>query len=357
MIKILPRYIAKTIWFATGMAALILVSILSLMLLLGEAKSIGDGDYGFGESVIFILLRMPNELYHFSPMFVLLGSIIGLSMLTSYRELTVMRASGFSTRKIIQSVLSAALLLIVFISLIGEYVGPNLSYKAVIRKENAKNEGQAVVTAAGIWFHIDNNFIHVERIVDRQLLNGVTRYQFDDQHRLQVAYYADSLSFKNDQWLMKDGVKTSFYDERTKSLSFKEAPWDLKINTNLLNVGLVNPEEMSLPKLSKFVHYLEQNGLQSSEYKFNFWQRIFQPFASLVMIFLAIPFVLGALRTSSMGWRIVIGILTGFAFFILNAMLGQLSIVYQIPPFMAASLPLIVFAIFGIVLSRQLIKT
>jgi len=306
--------------------------------------------------VIYVLLRMPNALYHFSPFFVLLGSIIGLSMLTSHRELTVMRASGFSTRKIINSVLSAALLLIICISVVGEYIGPSLSYKAVIRKENAENEGQAVVTAEGTWLHIENNFIHVERVVDRQLLNGVTRYQFDDLHHLQAAYFADSLSFYNGEWIMKDGVKTTFYNERTKSETFKEAPWDLKFNTNLLKVGLINSNEMSLPKLAKFINYLEQNGLQANGYKFNFWQRIFQPFASLVMIFLAIPFVLGALSTSTLGWRIVIGILTGFTFFILNAMLGQLSIVYQIPPLIAALLPPALFAVFGILLSKQLIR-
>jgi lipopolysaccharide export system permease protein len=155
---------------------------------------------------------------------------------------------------------------------------------------------------------------------------------------------------------MKEGVKTTFYNERTKSESFAEAPWDLKLNSNLLSIGLVDPNEMSLTKLAKFSHYLEQNGLQASEYQFNFWQRIFQPLASIVMIFLAIPFVLGALSNSTMGWRIVMGILVGFAFFILNAMLGQLCIVYQIPPLFAALVPPLLFAIIGILLSRQLIR-
>lgn len=356
MIKILERYIAKTIIFATGIAALILISILFLLSLMGEAKSIGEGDYGFGQTVLYVLLRLPNDLYHFSPLFILLGSIIGLSMLASYRELAVMRSSGFSIRKIIGSVLSAALLLILLISLVGEYIGPGLSYKAFIHKENAKNAGQAVVTAAGTWIHIDNNFIHVQRMMGRERLYGVTRYQFDDQHHLQVAYYAKVLVFEDKRWLMKDGVKTTFYNERTKSQSFAEAPWDLKLNPNLLNIGLVDANEMSLSKLAKFSRYLEQNGLQASEYKFNFWQRIFQPIASIVMIFLAIPFVLGALSHSTMGWRIVIGILAGFAFFILNAMLGQLCVVYQIPPLFAALLPPLLFAIFGFLLSKQMIR-
>ena len=356
MFKILERYIAKTIIQSTAVAALIIIGILFVMSLLGEAKSIGVGDYSFGQTIIYVLLRLPNDLYHFSPLLILLGSIIGLSMLSSYRELAVMRSSGFSINKIILSVLSVSLLLIVIISVAGEWIGPGLSYKAVMRKENAKHGSEAVATVAGNWLHIDNNFIHVQSVIGRQLFMGVTRYQFDDNHKLEAVYHAKILSSHDNQWLMKGVVKTTFYPDRVKSQAFAEAPWDLKINTNLLNVGLVDPNEMSLSRLSKFARYLEQNGLQSSEYRYNFWQRIFQPIASLVMIFLAIPFVLGALHTSTMGWRIVVGIIAGFAFFILDALLGQLCVVYQIPTFMAALIPPLIFAVIGVLLSKRLIR-
>jgi len=357
MFKILERYIAKTIIQSTAVAALIIISILFILSLLGEAKSIGVGEYNLVQAFIYVLLRMPNDLYHFSPLLILLGSIIGLSILSSYRELAVMRASGFSINKIIFSVLLASLILIMTISVIGEWIGPGLSYKAVMRKENAKHGSEAVATAAGVWFHIDNNFIHIQSVVGRQLLNNVTRYQFDNNHKLEAVYYAKILSLQDNQWQMKDVVKTTFYPDRVQSQTFPEAPWDLKMNTNLLNVGLVDPNEMSLTRLSKFAHYLEQNGLQSSEYRYNFWQRVFQPFSSLVMIFLAIPFVLGALHTSTLGWRIVVGILAGFAFFILDALLGQLCVVYQIPTMMAALIPPLIFALVGVLLSKQLIRS
>ena len=155
---------------------------------------------------------------------------------------------------------------------------------------------------------------------------------------------------------MNDVVKTSFYDEKTMSQSFKTAPWNLTLNANLLNLGLVNPREMPLKKLVQFAHYLKQNGIQANEYLYNFWQRLFQPFASLVMIFLAVPFVLGTLSTATLGWRILVGITTGFTFFIMNALLGQLCVVYQLPALIAALLPPVLFAIVGVLLSNRLIR-
>lgn len=356
MTTILGRYIAKVIIVATGLSTLIITGVVFLITLLGELKNIGEGDYSAGQAIFYVFLRLPNELYKFSPMLILLGSIIGLSILSSHKELAVMRASGFSIRKIIFSALSAALLLTLLISFVGEWVAPNLSYKAEVSKENAKNAGQAVVTSAGVWLHVDNNFIHVRHVVGRHLFEDVTRYQFDNQHHLLAAFYAKTLTLQNNEWQMYDVLKTSFYNEQTKSEFFPQLDWSLKFNPNLLNIGLVEPNEMSLPKLSKFAHYLKQNGLQATEYQYEFWHRVFQPFASLIMIFLAIPFVLGTLSTSTMGWRIVVGIMTGFAFFISNAFLGQLCVVFQLPTILAASLPLVAFTLFGIFLSNRIIR-
>lgn len=356
MTTILGRYIAKVIMVATGLATLIITGVLFLITILGELKNIGEGDYSVGQAILYVFLRLPNEIYKFSPMLILLGSIIGLSILSSHKELAVMRASGFSIRKVIFSVLSAAFLLTLGISLIGEWIAPHLSYKAEVQKENAKNAGQSVVTASGVWLHVDNNFIHVRHVVGRHLFEDVTRYQFDNNHHLEAAFYAKILTLQNNQWQMFDVLKTSFFTERTKSEFFPQLEWNLKFNPNLLNVGLVEPSEMSLHKLSKFANYLNQNGLQATEYRYEFWHRIFQPIASLIMIFLAIPFVLGAFSTSTMGWRIVIGIMTGFAFFISNAFLGQLCVVYQLPTILAASLPLVAFTLFGFFLSNRIIK-
>lgn len=356
MIKILDRYIAKTIIMATGLTTVIIIGVLFLMTLLGELKFLGEGDYGIMQAVIFALMRLPNELYQFSPMLILLGSILGLSTLTTHRELSVMRASGFSVKQIIKSVLTAALLLVLTIGLMGEWIAPDMSFKAEVNKENAKHSDEAVVTGRGVWFHVDNNFIHIQHVVGRELLEDVTRYQFDDNHHLQAAYFAKKLVLKGNQWLMNDVLKTTFYNERTKSELLKHDEWNIKINPNLLVVGLVEPSEMSLPKLSKFAKYLDKNGLQSSEYRYDFWRRIFQPLACLIMIFFAIPFVLGTLSATTLGWRIIVGILAGFTFFISNALLGQLCIVFQVPAMFAAALPLFIFGVLGIFLTNSMVK-
>jgi lipopolysaccharide export system permease protein len=357
MLKILERYLAKTIISATLLTGVIITAILFIMSLLGEFKSLGTGDYGLMSAVYYVILRMPLSLYQFSPMLILLGSIIGLSILSTHRELAVMRASGFSMQHIIYSVFAAALMLILIISFVGEFTGPNLSRRAEMNKDNAQNAGQAVVTSAGVWMHVDNNFIHVDHVVNEQFVEGVTRYEFDNNHRLLSAYFAKSMQKVNKEWIMHDAVKTKFSDNRTYSESFASLPFGLTFNSHLLSVVMQEPSEMSLSRLVKFSRYLESNGLQSSQYRFEFWSRLFTPLASLVMIFLAVPFVLGVFNQAALGWRLVVGVMTGFAFFIMDAFVGQICIVYQVPPILAALIPIIIFGGMGIILAKNLLTT
>ena len=82
MIKILQRYIAKTLVMTTAFTSLVLISVLFLMVLLAELKDIGTGDYGFVQAIAYVFLRLPNALYQFSPILLLLGCIVGLNVLT-----------------------------------------------------------------------------------------------------------------------------------------------------------------------------------------------------------------------------------------------------------------------------------
>lgn len=93
--------------------------------------------------------------------------------------------------------------------------------------------------------------------------------------------------------------------------------------------------------------------MSASTFKLAFWQRLVQPFAALVMIMLAIPFIFGPLRSVTMGLRIVTGAAVGFAFYLLNQFFGPFCLVYQIPVFLGAILPTLFFAGLGFWLLKR----
>src|SRR5207244_1124712 len=93
---------------------------------------------------------------------------------------------------------------------------------------------------------------------------------------------------------------------------------NISLNRDLLRISQVTPEQMSLVQLKSYIAYRKKNGLRASNYDLAYWRRLFQPFATGLMILLAIPFIFGPLRSVTMGLRFVSGVLVGFGFYILN---------------------------------------
>lgn len=344
---ILHRYLAKTV-IASILLIMCIVTALSFFIsLLTEFRDIGLRDYSFFEAIIHCLLRLPYNIYQFSPMVVLIGGIFGLGLLATNQELMVMRTSGVSFSKLIQAIISGAFIIILTLTIVGEVVSPKANYLADKRKVSVQNGGQAIATSSGVWVHEGNDFFHVEQVSGKYHLEGVTRYQFDPHHNLLATYYASSMDFIDGRWMLFNLAKTTFDKDSVRSQQFSQATWNMTLNPNLLTIGLIEPEEMSLRKLFTYSEHLSKNGLQATEFKFSFWKRVFQPLATIVMILLALPFVLNISRSTMIGWRISIGVIVGFTFYIINTFLGQLSIVLQFSPWFAALLPIFIFASLG----------
>ena len=96
-------------------------------------------------------------------------------------------------------------------------------------------------------------------------------------------------------------------------------------------------------ELLTYIAYLEDNGLDTRRYQLAFWTKLLAPLANLSMLFIAMPFAFGRQRSAGMGQRLVIGILLGLAFFLLNRMLGNIVLLYDFPPIIGAALPMMLF--------------
>ncbi len=345
--KMLDRYIAKTVMAATMLVLLATTGLTFIITLLEELKDVGSGDYGIIQALFHVILEMPHSLYQFFPMIMLLGGVLGLGMLSTHQELIVMRTAGVSTHRITRAVFAAAFVVILIATGVGEWLSPLGNHFASVRKQSEQNGGQAVATLSGVWMHEGNNFLNIRRVVGLHHLEDVTRYQFNANHQLLAAYYIKSLDLVHGKWVLHDVVKTSFAHNQTETQTMAKASWDLALNPNLLNVGVIEPAEMSLATLHEYARHLTQSGLQASDFQFEFWKRVFQPLTTLVMILLALPFVMRSSRSVTTGWRILFGVALGFGFYILNAFLGQFSVVFQLSPFVAAIFPTVFFGVIG----------
>ena len=134
---------------------------------------------------------------------------------------------------------------------------------------------------------------------------------------------------------------------------------DKRIIDNLLDkdiletTGIKHLERLSLQNLYKAIKTRKQNDLSSLDYELAFWAKIMQPIIILILAFIAVPFVFGPLRSSSIGLKILTGAIVGFSFHTLNTIFAPLTVVINMPPFIAAVLPSIIFLCFGMFMMNR----
>jgi len=346
--EILDKYIGKQIILTILVVAFALLGFDLFFTLVNELKMIGKGEYTLVVALIFLVLSIPGRLYNMFPWAALLGTLICMGALANHSELVVMRTSAISILRITGSVLKAALILIVFAVLIGEGVAPIAERFAQTKKTAALSGGQTVQTPLGLWVRHGQEFVHVQTVRGNGELLGVTRYQFDNKRRVTEALFAESAVRENKEWRLTNVKGTRFLDKKTTTFQEKTKILPQLLETEILEAAMVkHPERLSLLALWRTIQHRVKNELNTENYQFAFWTKIFQPVVILMMVFLAVPFVFGPLRSSSTGFRIVIGILVAFSFHTLNHLFGPLAVVYQVPAILAVLMPIILFSGIG----------
>ncbi len=351
--RILQRYLFVTIVKAILVVMLMVVGLEIFIIFLTQLKSIGRGDFGLLQCFMYVLFMLPQQSYSLFPIAALLGSLLGLGALANNSELVVMRAAGVSMGKIVWAVLKAALFLVVIMTLIGEVVGPIGARYADNVKSTAISKGQAVKTANGIWIRSRNTFVHARRYESSKHLLGVESYYFNSHHQLQRASYAKQAVFQHGHWYLLDVAQSMITYGGVTVKKFARQLWPVRFKPKMFSFDVFDPQQLSLIGLHNFIHFRKHNGLQAANYALSYWQRILQPFSTAVMMFLAIPFIFGTLRSVTMGLRVLTGISFGFGFYLLNQFFGPLSLVAQIPPLLAAALPPMLFLMVSFLLLRR----
>ncbi|MDZ7749806.1 MAG: LptF/LptG family permease [Halofilum sp. (in: g-proteobacteria)] len=121
---LLTRYVVRAVVLGALLVLAVLVGLDVVFALVGELDDVGRGDYGLATAAVYMALTVPGRLYEFFPAAVAIGGVLGLGTLAANSELTVMRAAGISTLRIMGMVMQGGIVLMAVIVLVGEGVAP-----------------------------------------------------------------------------------------------------------------------------------------------------------------------------------------------------------------------------------------
>ncbi len=348
--KLLSRYVGRTVLLSMLMVLSLLLGLDLVFSFLGELEEL-KAAYQAPQALIFALLSLPWRLCDLMPIATLIGGIVGLGLLANNAELTVMRAAGISIWRLVWWVIKPAMLLVIGSLLFAEYIVPVSQDMADAGKAKALGGHYKVGELSGYWQRQGDTFVQMQNVTSDGVLHGIGFYQFNGQGQLQQTQFASTGQYQQaNEWLLTE-VSQSVWanDGSTQGSQYPSMIWRSEVTPDFLRLVTVSPEYLPPSHLFQYADYLERQGLSSSAYFLEFWKKALAPIAALSMVLVACSFIFGPLRSVTMGLRIISGILAGLGFRYLQDFAGYASLVYHFSPLLAASLPIALSLLWGLV--------
>lgn len=350
--RLITRYVATQVFAAI---LLVLVVLLGLDLIVGIIDQSGElgGRYTVGPAAFYTLLSLPAHLAQLVPFSILIGCLAGLGSLASTSELVVIRTAGVSVARIMWMALRPALLVAFAALLVAEFVAPKCQQVAQSYRAMLLQKKDISVSEYGLWHREADSFVHFNAVQPNGELFGVSMFELDATRHLQKALFAQRAIYQGDHWVLEDVRETRFKGDHLETSVAPSQRWDTQLSPELLNILVLNPVDLSISGLWRYVRFLREQGSDTGQYERALWSKLLQPLAAISLVLVAASIIFGPLRQSSMGTRVFTGLMVGVVFRISQDMLGPASLVFGFTPILATLAPILISLLAGFLLLRR----
>ncbi len=322
------------------MVAAVLLVLGALVVFIDQQEDIGSGNYTTLGAVWFTLLSLPQQAFELLPITALIGSLLGLGSLARGSEITVIRATGISIAHLAGMALLAGLVLVGLAVVLGEFLGPALQQTAKEQKAFSRLSNVSFGGHGGAWVRDGDLFLHVSGQSGEFEFGGVQIFQLSPQHELLAVGAAErGTAGAKGNWLLSNYAESRFSGDTVTKSNPGQRVLHSNVTAGFLGLASQSPGQLTNRALFRLIRYYRANSLSDREYVFAFWS-----------VLLAIPFVLGSLRTAGAGTRMLMGLVLGVGFFLLQRLIESGTVVFNLNPVLLAWLPTALLALVVFVL-------
>jgi lipopolysaccharide export system permease protein len=341
-LMIVMRFIPILLGLTVFVLTLEVVAYVTEILALSDSGLLMIGKY--------LLARAPATLATFLPMSLLLALLLTVTELSYRNEITAIWSVGVSPLRLIGMLAPLALLIGALHFAVVDRLVPAAA--PVLRAWAIGDYGEKQLKIGEkdpIWLRSGNDIMRAAS-ANREAtrLSDVVIFRRDQNGILLEQIYAEAASLGPEGWSLQNAVA---YGRGT------EPP---KRSTQLIYNGTMraaeagsrsgDPEEMTLGDLDYFIAN-DGFGIRPAYVYQTWWhKRISLFFVSMIMVALVVPLATRFRRGGGLGLLFALGVGLGFAFFILDGIalsIGELGLVL---PWLAAWLPVLVFALLALYL-------
>ena len=356
--KILDRYIVKTMAFYTLSVMFIWLGVYAFLNFINEANSIGHADYTAINAMFYVVLDLPSVAYAHSSVIILLGSLLALGHLAATSQLIIVRSSGTSIMGITTIVVKVALVFISVLILMGELIAPMATEYAENSRSKALGQNVQTKSQQGFWVKDNNSIIHVNKNFDGHLFGDVTLIKLKNSNTLESVTHADSAIFDGKNLKLEQGDNYQISKNQKKFYRIepdylKQKKIQVSFDQEFISSLSKEPYELSTWHLLKKINFLAENNLATDAFEVELYKRIVKPFTLVAMIIFSMLFVFGSLRDASLGKKVFLGLMLSLTFELFSRIGSVLSLRLDYNHFLIASIPTLIVLIFALILLKR----
>jgi len=361
-VRIIDRYLAKGFLGSFIWCLFVFVIMAVIIDIFSFIDDIVKYKIAFQSIFAFYVYYTPTILVQVTPMAALLSTIYMLSNLNKNNEITAMKSSGIGLWRIMAPLLVLGFLVSAFVFIVNDKIIPISSkVSQMIRREelekHRESDKQAKILENVAVYGTGNRIVFARNYdTINKKLGDIIIHEHDVSENLVSKITAQSGAWTGSSWkfykVIMYKVDNSgkiigapvFYSE--KILPLKERPRDFASRE-------WKADFMSYKELRNYIENFRGSGMKITKTLLvDLHYKIAFPFISLIIIMVAAPFAMLAMRGGvliGVGMSIVIGLFY-YAVIAISLAFGKAGI---FPPIIAAWFGNIVFAILGIYLLKK----
>lgn len=306
--------------------------------------------------MLFFLLKMPQFIYHVTPIAVLVSVLVTLGILNRNRELVAVKSGGIMLYHVCYPLVLWGVIISALVFINNEFVVPHTTRQKEFIK-NVRIKGRpmrSVFRQNRVWYYGENNTIFSIQLLDpaEKRLEGVTVFRFDPAHsRLNERIDARRAAYIDGAWVLSEGTVRTFGEDGTvETTSFTEKSFETPETPGDFSQYREDPDSMNFPSLAEYIDKLERSGFNPVKYVVDLYAKTSIPLISLVVAVLAIPFAFRARPSGGIVASLGMSLALGFCYWILVSIGISLGHAGKIPALVASWGPNVFFLMVGMYL-------
>ena len=354
ILNILDLYVIRKLLITFVFIFLSMTFVFYIVTIMELVDNVIENQVAFYYLLQYIYYYTPEIVKFVLPVSVLTSVLLTFSMMSKNNEIVAVQVSGISLYRLALPAIIIGALLSMGYFYIQEAIAPNANRKAIktmdiIRKQVSPEEQEFHKN----WVVGDNNEFYFYDYYNTKL-NKYAQFNvisLDNTFTIKKRISSNFARWKSQTKLvLENGFERDF--ENNMPLDFKEfRKKEITIpgGEDLFTSKIKDYRYMNINELKEYIRYLKTNKSDTAKYEAQLHNKYAFPFASLVMVLIAIPFsfTMGKKGTLyGIGFAIGISIIFWGAFGIFTA-LGSTAL---LSPFISAFAPLFIFSAISIYL-------